>query len=124
MANKYKTDSDLADLTDIGMNFGEDEDAGKFTYDKLTEEQLKLCKDCFEFFDKDKSGAIDRSELITVMRATGLNPSQKDVNKLITEVAGKGNKNISWPVLKEIICEHDVQFLRNRSILDIGVASV
>ncbi|XP_061174755.1 calmodulin-like [Saccostrea echinata] len=103
MANKYKTDSDFADLNDVGMNFGEDDDAGEFKYEKLTAEQLKLCKDCFEFFDKDQSGAIDKSELITVMRAVGLNPSKKDVNKLITEVAGKGEDTISWPLFEEML---------------------
>lgn len=51
---------------------------------------IAVCKECFEFFDKDHSGAIEKAELITVMRAVGLNPSKKDVEKMIKSVAEKG----------------------------------
>ena len=53
-----------------------------------------MCKECFEFFDKDSSGSIDKTELITVMRAVGLNPSKKEVDKIIKSVAEKG-ENLS-----------------------------
>lgn len=87
----------------VGIDFGEDEDSGGFEYHKLTDQQLKSCKECFEFFDKDNSGAIEKAELITVMRAVGLNPSKKDVEKMIKSVAGKGNDSISWPVFEELL---------------------
>ncbi|XP_052696466.1 neo-calmodulin-like [Crassostrea angulata] len=104
MANKYQAKSpDFVDLGSVGIDFGEDEDSGGFEYHKLTDKQLKLCKECFEFFDKDHSGAIEKAELITVMRAVGLNPSKKDVEKMIKSVAEKGNESISWPVFQELL---------------------
>lgn len=49
-----------------------------------------VCKECFDFFDKDASGTIDKTELVTVMRAVGMNPSKNDVEKMIKSVAEKG----------------------------------
>ncbi|XP_048735111.1 neo-calmodulin-like [Ostrea edulis] len=104
MANKYELDTtDFADLNDVGMNFRENDDDGGFEHHKLTEDQLKLCKECFDFFDKDASGTIDKTELVTVMRAVGMNPSKNDVEKMIKSVAEKGCDTISWPVFEEML---------------------
>ncbi|XP_022333665.2 uncharacterized protein LOC111130740 [Crassostrea virginica] len=104
MANKYQAKSpEFVDLNAVGVDFGEENEMGGFDYHKLTEDQLKLCKECFEFFDKDSSGSIDKTELITVMRAVGLNPSKKEVDKIIKSVAEKGNNTISWPVFEELL---------------------
>lgn len=61
-----------------------------FEYFSVEYHFFAVCKECFEFFDKDNSGAIEKAELITVMRAVGLNPSKKDVEKMIKSVAEKG----------------------------------
>ena len=39
----------------------------------------------FGHFDKDNSGYIDRDELGTLARALGMNPTEKDIEKLIEE---------------------------------------
>lgn len=51
---------------------------------------FSVFKECFDFIDHDKNGVIDKAELITVMRAVGLNPSEKDAEEMIASVAENG----------------------------------
>ena len=75
-----------------------------------------MCKECFEFFDKDSSGSIDKTELITVMRAVGLNPSKKEVDKIIKSVAEKG-ENLSLSLSLSLVDYFLVHLSRNISEL-------
>ncbi|KAL3835837.1 hypothetical protein ACJMK2_021300 [Sinanodonta woodiana] len=52
----------------------------------LSEEQLKAYRDAFDQFDKDGNGYITMSELMTVMKSLGYNPSKKTLERIIKEV--------------------------------------
>jgi calmodulin len=53
---------------------------------QLTAEQKQEFKEAFSLFDKDGDGTISTTELGTVMRALGQNPSETELNDMINEV--------------------------------------
>ncbi|XP_065665877.1 calmodulin [Hydra vulgaris] len=64
--------------------------------DKLSEEQIKEFRDAFTAFDKDNNGFITSSELVTVLRSLGLNPTEKEICRIINEVDFDGNGKIDF----------------------------
>ncbi|XP_064475189.1 calmodulin-beta-like [Ornithodoros turicata] len=50
---------------------------------QLTEDQLSQFKDAFTLFDKDGSGSILSSDLGTVMRSLGYNPTEADIKDIL-----------------------------------------
>eukprot|EP00397_Hematodinium_sp_SG-2012_P047181 GEMP01053551.1.p1 GENE.GEMP01053551.1~~GEMP01053551.1.p1 ORF type:complete len:154 (+),score=43.85 GEMP01053551.1:319-780(+) len=56
--------------------------------DQLTEEQIAEFKEAFGLFDNDSDGIINSSELGTVMRSLGQNPSDQEVDDMIKDVDG------------------------------------
>merc|ERR1712028_269094 len=48
----------------------------------LTPEQEKECKEAFDLFDGDGSGAIDTKELKVAMMALGFEPSDDEIGKM------------------------------------------
>jgi len=56
----------------------------------LTDEQKEEYTECFKLFDKDEDGKIDASELVSVVRALGLNPSEPQAEEMVKKVAPKG----------------------------------
>jgi len=63
----------------------------------LTEEQLSEAKEAFYLFDKNCDGVIDSSELGTVMRSLGQNPTQAELLDMINEFDADGNGVIDFP---------------------------
>ncbi|CAO3593488.1 unnamed protein product [Absidia cylindrospora] len=60
-------------------------------------------KRCFQTFDRDGSGSIDRQEMHQAMRAFGFNVSEKFIGTLIqkfdrygTNVQSRGNGNVTF----------------------------
>jgi len=53
--------------------------------DQLTEEQLSDLKEVFSLFDKDSDELIVKSELGLVMRALGQNPTEIELQEMITK---------------------------------------
>ncbi|KAL2150466.1 hypothetical protein VTH82DRAFT_7029 [Thermothelomyces myriococcoides] len=53
---------------------------------KLNPEEIDQYKQVFEIFDKDGTGDITADELGNVMRELGLNPSEDELQDLISEV--------------------------------------
>jgi calmodulin len=52
----------------------------------LSEEQLKQARNAFSFFDRNHDGSISAKELGTALRAIGLNPTELEVNEMLTSV--------------------------------------
>ena len=53
--------------------------------DQLTEEQIAEFKEAFSLFDKDGDGTITTKELGTVMRSLGQNPTEAELQDLISQ---------------------------------------
>ena len=47
-------------------------------------------KECFHYFDKDKSGKIDKKEIAIAMQAVGLNPTKKQVERIMKQLDENG----------------------------------
>ena len=64
---------------------------------QLTEEQVKEFKEAFALFDRDGDGFILTSELGTVMRSLGQNPTEAELQDMINEVDTDGHGKIDFP---------------------------
>jgi len=64
---------------------------------ELTNEQVDEFKEAFSLFDKDADGSITSSELGTVMRALGQNPTEAELQDMVNEVDSDGNGSIDFP---------------------------
>ncbi|CDF37480.1 Calmodulin [Chondrus crispus] len=62
----------------------------------LTEETIKEFREAFSLFDKDGDGSISVVELGTVMRNMGQNPTEGELQQMISEVDADGNGLIDF----------------------------
>ncbi|XP_052105384.1 calmodulin-beta-like [Mytilus californianus] len=62
----------------------------------LSEETIAEFKEAFGLFDKDNNGQITSSELGTVMRSLGQNPTNADITDMINEVDSDGSGTINF----------------------------
>merc|ERR1712072_431472 len=68
---------------------------GSFTM-SLTEDQKKECKEAFDLFDSDGSGAIDASELKVAMMALGFEPTDDEIDKMVKDIDADGNSTVEF----------------------------
>ena len=66
-------------------------------------EDLKALKELFAFFDQDKNGSIDASELTNVIRSIGQSPPEAQVRQLIQEVDRDGDGRIQFNEFLDIM---------------------
>ncbi|KAF9000810.1 calmodulin [Hymenopellis radicata] len=59
--------------------------------------QVSEFKEAFSLFDKDEDGTITTTELGTVMRSLGQNPTEAELQDMINEVDADGNGTIDFP---------------------------
>mmetsp|Transcript_19239 Transcript_19239/g.19982 ORF Transcript_19239/g.19982 Transcript_19239/m.19982 type:complete len:148 (-) Transcript_19239:310-753(-) len=71
--------------------------------DSLSQEQVEEFTQAFLVFDSTNKGHINRVDLAKVMRATGQNPTDDEINIMITEVDADGNGEISLDEFLEMI---------------------
>lgn len=65
--------------------------------EQLTNDQIAEFKEAFSLFDKDGDGSITTKELGTVMRSLGQNPTEAELQDMISEVDVDGNGTIDFP---------------------------
>ncbi|XP_062418991.1 calmodulin-like protein 4 [Pungitius pungitius] len=59
----------------------------------LTQDQINEFKECFSLYDRQQKGRIEASELITVMRCLGSNPTPSEVQRhLLKHSSDSGGK--------------------------------
>ncbi|XP_022722726.1 calmodulin-like protein 8 isoform X2 [Durio zibethinus] len=64
--------------------------------DILSEEQIVEFKEAFCLFDKDGDGCITVEELATVIRSLDQNPTEEELQDMISEVDADGNGTIEF----------------------------
>jgi calmodulin len=64
--------------------------------DDIPEHRLKEYRDAFEMFDKDKDGTITAKELANVMRSLNQDPTEMELQEMISEVDVDGNGRIDF----------------------------
>ncbi|XP_010511906.1 PREDICTED: calmodulin-like protein 11 [Camelina sativa] len=63
---------------------------------ELTHEQITEFKEAFCLFDKDGDGCITAAELATVIRSLDQNPTEQELQDMITEIDSDGNGTIEF----------------------------
>lgn len=66
---------------------------------RLSNEEIEACREAFQKFDRDGSGAIDRFELRAALQAMGQDPSEDEVYDLIQQVDADGSGEVSFAEL-------------------------
>ncbi|XP_064638085.1 calmodulin-A-like [Lineus longissimus] len=64
---------------------------------QLSEEQIAEFREAFSLFDKDNDGTINTTEMGTVMRSLGQNPTLAELDEMIAEVDKSGSGTIDFP---------------------------
>eukprot|EP00058_Branchiostoma_floridae_P008437 XP_002593925.1 hypothetical protein BRAFLDRAFT_98224 [Branchiostoma floridae] len=64
--------------------------------DQLSEERINELRDAFLVFDKDGDGTINTSELATVMRSLGMNPTEAEIQDMMAEMDSDGSGEIDF----------------------------
>jgi len=63
--------------------------------DKLSKEELEEYREAFGFFDSDRDGKVSAQEVITIIRACGQAPSQKQANQIMTDAGANAKLNFN-----------------------------
>lgn len=70
----------------------------------LSDEDEEAYREAFDLFDKDRSGAISKNELRTVMQNLGMNPSDKDLMDMIDEHDTDKSGQIEFEEFCKMMC--------------------
>ncbi|KAF8966912.1 calmodulin-like protein [Flammula alnicola] len=68
-----------------------------------SEEELASYRDAFDSFDKDNSGTITASELGTVMRSLGRDPTDAELQDILNEIDKDHNGTIEFNEFVELM---------------------
>ena len=55
---------------------------------------MEEIKETFDLFDTDSSGSIDPEKVKAAMRALGFEPKQEEIQNIISDVHGDGNRRV------------------------------
>merc|ERR1712072_432914 len=70
---------------------------------QLSEQEKAECKEAFDLFDGDGSGAIDAKELYVAIQALGFNPTEEEVDKMVKDIDADGNAQIELDEFYEMM---------------------
>lgn len=73
----------------------------------MSEEQIAEYKEAFSLFDKDGDGTIDATELGTVMRSLGQNPTESELTDMINEIDIDHSGTIDFDEFKAMMIAKD-----------------
>ncbi|PAA56309.1 hypothetical protein BOX15_Mlig008509g2 [Macrostomum lignano] len=71
--------------------------------DSLTEEQVAECKEVFALFDKQGVGQVPTESLGRLLRALGYNPSNREVQEMINQVASESGDVIDFTTFSDLV---------------------
>jgi len=74
--------------------------------EKLGEDQIAEFREAFSLFDKDGDGTITTTELGTVMKSLGQQPSEDELHDMINEVDADGSGTIDFKEFLEMMTKH------------------
>ena len=72
---------------------------------QLTEEQIGEYRDAFSLYDKDSDGKITISELDTVMRSLGQNPTEVELQKMLDKIDVDRNGTIEFEEFLQLMSQ-------------------
>ena len=87
--------------------------------DQLTEEQIAEFKEAFSLFDKDGDGTITTKELGTVMRSLGQNPTEAELQDMMSKFNADGNGAIDFDAFLTMMAQKVKDTNGKRSTLQI-----
>ncbi|KAL7308702.1 hypothetical protein PS15m_011872 [Mucor circinelloides] len=64
--------------------------------DQLTPEQIQEYREAFQLFDKNGDGSVSATELGVVLRSFGMNPTDAELQDMVSDVDADGNGNIDF----------------------------
>ena len=73
---------------------------------EFTDDQIEEFKEAFGLFDKDGDGTITATELGTMMRSLGKDPTMEELDAMIAEVDDDGSGEIEFPEFPRIEVVH------------------
>ena len=68
---------------------------------KMSEE----AKDLFDFYDKNRDGVLSQSEIASVIRALGANPSEAEIRELVRKYDSSGRDSLGFADFMQIYRE-------------------
>jgi len=66
-------------------------------YENLSSDQIEEFKEAFKLFDMDGDGGITAKELLTTMRMLGQNPTEAEIEEVMSVVDMDGSRSIDQP---------------------------
>ncbi|KAL3874516.1 hypothetical protein ACJMK2_037522 [Sinanodonta woodiana] len=64
---------------------------------------ILLFKEVFNLYDKDGDGTVDTSELATVLKSLGQDPTEAEIREMIKEVDEDGSGSIEFPEFLQLM---------------------
>ncbi|CAO0792951.1 unnamed protein product [Mucor circinelloides] len=64
--------------------------------DQLTPEQIQEYREAFQLFDKNGDGSVSATELGVVLRSFGMNPTDAELQDMVSDVDADGNGHIDF----------------------------
>merc|ERR1712043_78325 len=85
----------------------------------VTTKKLREFKASFDVFDKDGDGTISTSELEAVMKALGQNPSEEDIEDMISEIDLDKNGIIDFTEFVAMMTRNDEQLDNQEELREV-----
>ncbi len=77
--------------------------------EKLSEQQIAEYKEAFSIFDKDADGAISAKDIGTIMRVLGHNPTEAELQEIISQLEQNQNGSMDFPEFMNIMARRGAE---------------